>query len=34
LAYGYSASNDLMPSGFCTGFFLLKEREEEEEDSI
>jgi hypothetical protein len=33
LAYGYSALNGLMPSGFCTGFFLLKEEEEEEEDA-
>ena len=32
LAYGYSALNGLMPSGFCTGFFLLKEEEEEEEE--
>jgi hypothetical protein len=31
-AYGYSASNALMPSGFCTGFFLLKEDEEEEKE--
>ncbi len=25
LAYGYSALNPLMPSGFCTGFFYLEE---------
>ena len=31
-AYGYSASNALMPSGFCTGFFRKTEEEEEEEE--
>jgi len=31
-AYGFSASNALMPSGFCTGFVRLKKKEEEEED--
>jgi hypothetical protein len=31
-AYGYSASNTLMPSGFCTGFFALSKTEEKEEE--
>ncbi len=33
-AYGYSASNALMPSGFCTGFFRKTEEEEEEEEVV